>query len=129
MYFPTLDGKIFQEKVDSIVSLRHSSSGGRADPRPGLMLISPSGFTASPPEGRNDENESTTRSVLSGGRYAVSCLITTAPDVPTKQMEALECVQESISLLSMLSRAWGRMGSGHLDLQLCPSPHGHLSLA
>ncbi|EPQ17130.1 Lysosomal-trafficking regulator [Myotis brandtii] len=46
-------GKIFQEKVDSIVSLRHSSSGGRAGPRPGLMLISPSGFTASPPEGHS----------------------------------------------------------------------------
>ncbi|XP_059533375.1 lysosomal-trafficking regulator isoform X5 [Myotis daubentonii] len=45
-----IDGKIFQEKVDSIVSLRHSSSGGRAGPRPGPMLISPSGFTASPPE-------------------------------------------------------------------------------
>lgn len=40
------------------MSLRHSSSGGRAAPGPGLMLISPSGFTASPPEGRNPENAS-----------------------------------------------------------------------
>ncbi|KAM5234906.1 lysosomal-trafficking regulator [Ctenodactylus gundi] len=46
-----IDGKIFQEKVQSIMYLRHSSSGGRSFTSPEFMVISPSGFTASPPEG------------------------------------------------------------------------------
>ncbi|XP_053461184.1 lysosomal-trafficking regulator isoform X1 [Nycticebus coucang] len=48
-----IDGKIFQEKVQSIIYLRHSGSGGRPLTSPGFMVISPSGFTASPPEGNN----------------------------------------------------------------------------
>eukprot|EP00071_Canis_lupus_P039543 XP_022273100.1 lysosomal-trafficking regulator isoform X1 [Canis lupus familiaris] len=51
-----IDGKIFQEKVQSIMYLRHSSSGGKSVPSPGFMVISPSGFTASPPEGNNSSN-------------------------------------------------------------------------
>ncbi|XP_052013670.1 lysosomal-trafficking regulator isoform X3 [Apodemus sylvaticus] len=46
-----IDGKIFQEKVRSIMYLRHSSSGGQSFPSPGFLVISPSVFTASPPEG------------------------------------------------------------------------------
>ncbi|XP_045393208.1 lysosomal-trafficking regulator isoform X4 [Lemur catta] len=51
-----IDGKIFQEKVQSIMYLRHSSSGGRSLTSPGFMVISPSGFTASPNEGNNSSN-------------------------------------------------------------------------
>ncbi|XP_023556628.1 lysosomal-trafficking regulator [Octodon degus] len=51
-----IDGKIFQEKVQSIMYLRHSGSGGRPLTSPGFMLISPSGFTASPPEGGSFSN-------------------------------------------------------------------------
>uniref|UniRef100_A0A2K6V8Y1 Lysosomal trafficking regulator n=1 Tax=Saimiri boliviensis boliviensis TaxID=39432 RepID=A0A2K6V8Y1_SAIBB len=51
-----IDGKIFQEKVQSIMYLRHSSSGGRSLMSPGFMVISPSGFTASPYEGENSSN-------------------------------------------------------------------------
>uniref|UniRef100_A0A250YM99 Lysosomal-trafficking regulator n=1 Tax=Castor canadensis TaxID=51338 RepID=A0A250YM99_CASCN len=51
-----IDGKIFQEKVQSIMYLRHSSSGGKSLPGPGFMVISPSGFTASPPEGNDSSN-------------------------------------------------------------------------
>uniref|UniRef100_A0A3Q2KXJ6 Lysosomal-trafficking regulator n=1 Tax=Equus caballus TaxID=9796 RepID=A0A3Q2KXJ6_HORSE len=51
-----IDGKIFQEKVQSIMYLRHSSSGGKSVTSPGFMVISPSGFTASPPEGNNSSN-------------------------------------------------------------------------
>ncbi|XP_072827119.1 lysosomal-trafficking regulator isoform X2 [Vicugna pacos] len=46
-----IDGKIFQEKVQSIVCQRRSGSGGRSVTSPGLTVISPSAFTASPPEG------------------------------------------------------------------------------
>uniref|UniRef100_G3WJ48 Lysosomal-trafficking regulator n=1 Tax=Sarcophilus harrisii TaxID=9305 RepID=G3WJ48_SARHA len=46
-----IDGKIFQEKVQSIMYLRHSSSGGKSITSPGFMIISPSGFTASVSEG------------------------------------------------------------------------------
>ncbi|XP_021071161.1 lysosomal-trafficking regulator isoform X2 [Mus pahari] len=51
-----IDGKIFQEKVQSIMYLRHSSSGGQAFPSPGFLVISPSAFTASPPEGTSSSN-------------------------------------------------------------------------
>ncbi|KAL0609262.1 Lysosomal-trafficking regulator, partial [Plecturocebus cupreus] len=51
-----IDDKIFQEKVQSIMYLRHSSSGGRSLMSPGFMVISPSGFTASPYEGENSSN-------------------------------------------------------------------------
>ncbi|XP_006895440.1 PREDICTED: lysosomal-trafficking regulator [Elephantulus edwardii] len=46
-----IDGKIFQEKVQSLVYLRHSSSGGKAGPSAGFTVVSPSGFSAAPPEG------------------------------------------------------------------------------
>ncbi|XP_048223955.1 lysosomal-trafficking regulator [Perognathus longimembris pacificus] len=48
-----IDGKVFQEKVQSIMYLRHSSSAGRSQASPGFLVISPSGFTASPSEGNN----------------------------------------------------------------------------
>ncbi|XP_029787468.1 lysosomal-trafficking regulator isoform X2 [Suricata suricatta] len=48
-----IDGKIFQEKVQSIMYLRHSSSGGKSVTSPGFMVISPSGFSASPSEGNS----------------------------------------------------------------------------
>ncbi|XP_021035694.1 lysosomal-trafficking regulator isoform X3 [Mus caroli] len=51
-----IDGKIFQEKVQSLVYLRHSSSGGQAFPSPGFLVISPSAFTAAPPEGTSSSN-------------------------------------------------------------------------
>nr|XP_045006323.1 lysosomal-trafficking regulator isoform X2 [Jaculus jaculus] len=51
-----IDGKIFQEKVQLIMYLRHSSSGGRSLPSPGFMVISPSGFAASPSEGNSSSN-------------------------------------------------------------------------
>ncbi|XP_036133268.1 lysosomal-trafficking regulator isoform X2 [Molossus molossus] len=51
-----IDGRIFQEKVESIMYLRHSSSSGKAVPGPGLMTISPSGFTASLPEGNSSSS-------------------------------------------------------------------------
>lgn len=38
--------------------LRHSSSGGKSVTSPGFMVISPSGFTASPSEGKSNSNES-----------------------------------------------------------------------
>uniref|UniRef100_A0A8C3X655 Lysosomal-trafficking regulator n=1 Tax=Catagonus wagneri TaxID=51154 RepID=A0A8C3X655_9CETA len=51
-----IDGKIFQEKVQSIIYLRDSSSGGKFVTSPGFMVISPSGFTASLPEGNNSSS-------------------------------------------------------------------------
>ncbi|XP_016055350.1 PREDICTED: lysosomal-trafficking regulator isoform X2 [Miniopterus natalensis] len=43
-----IDGKIFREKVESIVHLRRSSSAGRAAPRPALRAAGQSGFAAAP---------------------------------------------------------------------------------
>uniref|UniRef100_A0A8C4XEE4 Lysosomal trafficking regulator n=1 Tax=Erpetoichthys calabaricus TaxID=27687 RepID=A0A8C4XEE4_ERPCA len=47
-----IDGKIYQEKVQSMIYLRHSSSGGRTSGSPGPP-VTPSGFTEAPSEGLN----------------------------------------------------------------------------
>ncbi|XP_033874007.3 lysosomal-trafficking regulator-like isoform X2 [Acipenser ruthenus] len=47
-----IDGKLYQEKLQSIMYLRHSSSGGKSGGSPDLSM-SPSGFTEAPSEGGN----------------------------------------------------------------------------
>ncbi|CAK6442252.1 unnamed protein product [Pipistrellus nathusii] len=81
-----IDGKIFQEKVDSIVSLRHSSSGGRAGPGPGLMPISPSGFTASPPEGHGSSGSIPPRTGASLRRCRSLPVLPTSSLVPPRAL-------------------------------------------
>ncbi|XP_053155888.1 lysosomal-trafficking regulator isoform X2 [Hemicordylus capensis] len=51
-----IDGKIFQEKVQSIMYLRNSSSGGKSIDSPALAVTSPTGFSAVHEEG-NDSSE------------------------------------------------------------------------
>nr|XP_056708316.1 lysosomal-trafficking regulator isoform X1 [Euleptes europaea] len=51
-----IDGKIFQEKVQSIMYLRNSSSGGKSIDSPTLAITSPTGFSAAPQDG-NDSSE------------------------------------------------------------------------
>ncbi|XP_054831083.1 lysosomal-trafficking regulator [Eublepharis macularius] len=51
-----IDGKIFQEKVQSIMYLRNSSSGGKSIDSPTLAITSPAEFSAAPQEG-NDSSE------------------------------------------------------------------------
>ncbi|XP_077201679.1 lysosomal-trafficking regulator isoform X3 [Paroedura picta] len=51
-----IDGKIFQEKVQSIMYLRNSSSGGKSIDSPTLAITSPTGFSAAPLEG-NDSSD------------------------------------------------------------------------
>ncbi|NWX87962.1 LYST regulator, partial [Nothoprocta pentlandii] len=46
-----IDGKIFQEKVESLMYLRNSSSGGKSVDSSTFVITTPTGFTASPPEG------------------------------------------------------------------------------
>lgn len=60
-----IDGKIFQEKVQSIMYLRDSSSGGKFVASPGFMVISPSGFTASLPEAGNTSSSSVPQQMTS----------------------------------------------------------------
>ncbi|XP_067321110.1 lysosomal-trafficking regulator [Anolis sagrei] len=46
-----IDGKIFQEKVQSIMYLRNSSSGGKSIDSPGLIITSQTGFSSAHQEG------------------------------------------------------------------------------
>ncbi|XP_053917365.1 lysosomal-trafficking regulator isoform X1 [Cuculus canorus] len=46
-----IDGKIFQEKVESLMYLRNSSSGGKSVDSSAFVITTPTGFTASPLEG------------------------------------------------------------------------------
>ncbi|XP_065486598.1 lysosomal-trafficking regulator isoform X3 [Caloenas nicobarica] len=46
-----IDGKIFQEKVESLVYLRNSSSGTKSVESSAFVITTPTGFTASPLEG------------------------------------------------------------------------------
>ncbi|XP_075352061.1 lysosomal-trafficking regulator isoform X4 [Mycteria americana] len=43
-----IDGKIFQEKVESLMYLRNSSSGGKSIDSSAFVITTPTGFTASP---------------------------------------------------------------------------------
>ncbi|NXO01255.1 LYST regulator, partial [Rhinopomastus cyanomelas] len=46
-----IDGKIFQEKVESLKYMRNSSSGGKSVDSAAFVITTPTGFTASPLEG------------------------------------------------------------------------------
>lgn len=48
-----LDGKFFQEKVQTIMYLRNSSSGGKSIDSPALAVTSPTGFSPSQQEGES----------------------------------------------------------------------------
>lgn len=47
-----LDGKIFQEKVESLMYLRNSSSGGKSADGSAFVVTTPTGFAALPLEGK-----------------------------------------------------------------------------
>lgn len=47
-----LDGKIFQEKVESLMYLRNSSSGGKSVDSSAFVVTTPTGFAALPLEGK-----------------------------------------------------------------------------
>nr|XP_013800926.1 PREDICTED: lysosomal-trafficking regulator [Apteryx mantelli mantelli] len=51
-----IDGKIFQEKVESLMYLRNSSSGGKSMDSSAFVITTPTGFTASPLEGKTFTN-------------------------------------------------------------------------
>uniref|UniRef100_A0A663FD24 Lysosomal trafficking regulator n=1 Tax=Aquila chrysaetos chrysaetos TaxID=223781 RepID=A0A663FD24_AQUCH len=46
------DGKIFQEKIESLKYLRNSSSGGKSTDSSAFVITTPTGFTALPLEGK-----------------------------------------------------------------------------
>lgn len=50
--FFSLDGKIFQEKVESLKYLRNSSSGGKSVDSSAFVITTPTGFSALPLEGK-----------------------------------------------------------------------------
>ncbi|NXM69177.1 LYST regulator, partial [Serilophus lunatus] len=50
-----IDGKIFQEKVESLRYLRNSSSGGKSVDNSAFVITSPTGFTALPLEGNSSK--------------------------------------------------------------------------
>uniref|UniRef100_A0A8C3M2I6 Lysosomal trafficking regulator n=1 Tax=Chrysolophus pictus TaxID=9089 RepID=A0A8C3M2I6_CHRPC len=50
-----IDGKIFQEKVESLMYLRNSSSGGKSADSSAFVVTTPTGFAALPLEGDTSE--------------------------------------------------------------------------
>ncbi|XP_072187689.1 lysosomal-trafficking regulator [Excalfactoria chinensis] len=50
-----IDGKIFQEKVESLMYLRNSSSGGKSTDGSAFVVTTPTGFAALPLEGDTSE--------------------------------------------------------------------------
>ncbi|XP_044275947.1 lysosomal-trafficking regulator isoform X2 [Varanus komodoensis] len=70
-----IDGNIFQEKVQSIMYLRNSSSGGKSIDSPALAITSPTGFSAAHEEGNNSSD--------------VSELQTPVPQVPERLSKSL----------------------------------------
>ncbi|XP_043931740.1 lysosomal-trafficking regulator [Protopterus annectens] len=64
-----IDGKIFQEKVQSIIYLRHSSSGGKSSESPGFLVTPLSGFTAIQLDGKGFVLHSSQRKTSSSPLY------------------------------------------------------------
>ncbi|NWH69765.1 LYST regulator, partial [Piaya cayana] len=74
-----IDGKIFQEKVESLKYLRSSSSGGKSVDSSAFVVTTPTGFTASPLEG----NTSTASVQQKIGFQASERLCKSLPASPT----------------------------------------------
>ncbi|XP_066881781.1 lysosomal-trafficking regulator [Kogia breviceps] len=113
-----IDGKIFQEKVQSIMYLRHSSSGGKSVTSPGFVVISPSGFTASPPEGNNSSGTAPQQMTASTLRSrSLPAFPTSPPQIqPRKLTGSLGCSidkLQSVVVHDVASQpeAWSPLGS------------------
>ncbi|MEE6475211.1 hypothetical protein FKM82_010657 [Ascaphus truei] len=83
-----IDGKIFQEKLKSIIYQRHSSSGGRSTGSPGFAIRTPSGFSDTLPKGNDTSSQQ--NAYLSVERKSRSRSLpaspTTSPKVPPKRL-------------------------------------------
>ncbi|NWH59347.1 LYST regulator, partial [Geococcyx californianus] len=97
-----IDGKIFQEKVESLVYLRNSSSGGKSIDSSTFVITTPTGFTASPLEG----NISKTNVQQKIGSHEPKRLCKSLPASPTSSPEVLR------------KRLSERMGRSVDDLQI-----------
>ncbi|XP_062980418.1 lysosomal-trafficking regulator [Elgaria multicarinata webbii] len=62
-----IDGNIFQEKVQSIMYLRNSSSGGKSIDSPTLAITSPTGFSAGHQEGNDSSGVSESQTPVPQG--------------------------------------------------------------
>ncbi|XP_066238803.1 lysosomal-trafficking regulator isoform X1 [Saccopteryx leptura] len=112
-----IDGKIFQEKVESIMSLRHSSSSGRAVTSPGLMAISPSGFAASPPEGNSSSHIIPPQTAANLRRSRSLPAFPTSPVMPPCRLTAcsdygINALQDTVdNHVASKPEKWGPPGS------------------
>ncbi|XP_036091506.1 lysosomal-trafficking regulator isoform X4 [Rousettus aegyptiacus] len=109
-----IDGKIFQEKVESLMYLRHSGSGGRAVPSPGLVVISPSDFSASPPEGIGPSGVAPPAALRRS--RSLPALPTAAPAQPQKLAASSGCGIDSLQSpadrgVDPQPDTWGPLGS------------------
>ncbi|NXS73466.1 LYST regulator, partial [Pandion haliaetus] len=96
------DGKIFQEKVESLKYLRNSSSGGKSTGSSAFVITTPTGFTALPLEG-NISKDSIQRKISS---QAPKRLCKSLPASPTSSSRVHR------------KRRTERMGSSVDDLQI-----------
>ncbi|XP_048341727.1 LOW QUALITY PROTEIN: lysosomal-trafficking regulator [Sphaerodactylus townsendi] len=98
-----IDGKIFQEKIQSIMYLRNSSSGGKSVDSPTLAITSPTGFSAAPQEG-NDSSE-------------VSESLTTIAQTPEQHCRSLPASPTSSPQINQ-KRFSGNLGRSAENLQI-----------
>ncbi|XP_049687494.1 lysosomal-trafficking regulator isoform X2 [Accipiter gentilis] len=96
------DGKIFQEKIESLKYLRNSSSGGKSTDSSAFVITTPTGFTALPLEG----NTSKARVPQKISSQAPKRLCKSLPASPTSSPQIHQ------------KRLTERMGSSVDDLQI-----------
>ncbi|XP_010132302.1 PREDICTED: lysosomal-trafficking regulator [Buceros rhinoceros silvestris] len=74
-----IDGKIFQEKVESLKYLRNSSSGGKSIDSSAFVITTPTGFSALPLEGNTSKASSVQQKVNSEAPKRLSKSLPASP--------------------------------------------------
>ncbi|KAM6218970.1 lysosomal-trafficking regulator isoform 2-T2 [Rhynchocyon petersi] len=112
-----IDGKIFQEKVHSLMHLRYSTSGGTAGSGPGFTAISPSGFSAAPPEGDSSSSiapKGVTTHILRSRSLPVFPT-SSPPLLPRKLTTSLGCSIDMLrDYVAARPEKWDHLGSSEL---------------
>uniref|UniRef100_A0A8C2UAI9 Lysosomal trafficking regulator n=1 Tax=Coturnix japonica TaxID=93934 RepID=A0A8C2UAI9_COTJA len=97
-----IDGKIFQEKVESLMYLRNSSSGGKSTDGSAFVVTTPTGFAALPLEGKNNKHLRTLKYLPKRLCKSLPASPTSSPQVRRRRL--MERSQRSIDDLQNIDK-------------------------
>ncbi|KAJ6664668.1 hypothetical protein lerEdw1_006241 [Lerista edwardsae] len=100
-----IDGKFFQEKVQSIMYLRNSSSGGKSVDSPALTITSPTGFSSAHQEGHESSEVSKQETTVAQApeRHCKSLPTSPTSSPPASQKRLSGSVGRSVENLQVVT--------------------------